>query len=190
MKHNAYDFDKTIYTSDSTMDFYFYCLKRNPMMLVELPLTGLYFLRYAFRLSSKTEFKEKMFRFLRHLDGVDNLVLAFWVSHKKKMAHFYKDRQRPSDIIISATPEFLLKPICTTLGLENLIASRVDRFTGHYEGENCHGKEKVRRLKEAMPEAEIEEFYSDSLTDTPMAMLAEKATLVKNGRLYPWPSPL
>ena len=62
----------------------------------------------------------------------------------------------------------------------------MDRHTGETEGENCHGEEKVRRLREAYPEVEIREFYSDSLSDTPLAKLADKAYLVKGQELLPW----
>lgn len=31
---NIYDFDETIYDSDSTKDFYFYCLKKYPKILL------------------------------------------------------------------------------------------------------------------------------------------------------------
>lgn len=33
---NVYDFDKTIYAGDSTIDFYLFCLKRQPAIL-QLP---------------------------------------------------------------------------------------------------------------------------------------------------------
>ena len=48
--------------------------------------------------------------------------------------------------------------------------------TGLYDGLNCHGEEKVRRMRELYPDAEIEQFYSDSLHDTPLARLARRST--------------
>ena len=54
------------------------------------------------------------------------------------------------------------------------------------EGENCHDTEKVRRFRALYPDAEIDEFYSDSLSDSPLAELAGKAFLVKKGRLSEW----
>ena len=63
----------------------------------------------------------------------------------------------------------------------------VDKKTGKYEGENCWGEEKVRRFKEKMPKAQIESFYSDSRSDTPMARLATgKSYLVKDDTLTLW----
>ena len=61
-----------------------------------------------------------------------------------------------SDLIISASPEFLLKPICGILGIKHLIASKVSPVDGKYTGKNCHGKEKVRRFKQLYNE-KIEE---------------------------------
>ena len=93
--------------------------------------------------------------------------------------------KQPTDIIISASPEFLLKPICDKLGV-TMLATKVDNKTGLFDGENCHGQEKVRRLHEIYPGAEIDEFYSDLYCDTPLARLAKKAYIVKGERLTPW----
>ena len=79
----------------------------------------------------------------------------------------------------------MLKPICDQLGV-SLIASIVDPLTGHSE-ENCYGPAKVKRFKEVYGEAKVEAFYSDSLSDTPMALLADKAYLVKDDLIVEWP---
>ncbi|MDE6357601.1 MAG: haloacid dehalogenase-like hydrolase, partial [Eubacteriales bacterium] len=90
------------------------------------------------------------------------------------------------DIIISASPEFLLKPICEKLGIKYLIASKVDKKTGKYEGLNCYGAEKVIRLNKEMPNTEIREFYSDSFSDEPLAELADKSYIVLGEELFDW----
>ncbi len=187
MEYNVYDFDKTIYLRDSTADFYFYCLRRYPSILAELPLTALYFALYALQRCSKTIFKEKMYRFLRHLPDADRLVRDFWQEHRGHMAAYYSQVRRSDDIIISASPEFLLEPIAEQMGFGTLIASRVDKKTGLYNGLNCYGQEKVRRLKELLPHVEINRFYSDSLSDTPLATLAKEAFFIRNGIPEPWP---
>ena len=68
-----------------------------------------------------------------------------------------------------------------------LIASRVDPKTGKYTGFNCYGEEKLLRLREVFPDAEVDSFYSDSLSDAPLAYISKQAFLVKNGKLSPWP---
>ncbi|MBP1552035.1 MAG: haloacid dehalogenase-like hydrolase, partial [Oscillospiraceae bacterium] len=86
-----------------------------------------------------------------------------------------------------ASPYFLLEPIIKELGIKHLMASNVDRYTGVYDGINCHGKEKVRRFYEVFPDGEIDDFYSDSLSDSPLAEISKRAYLVKDFDLLPWP---
>jgi phosphoserine phosphatase len=94
--------------------------------------------------------------------------------------------KKPSDVIISASPEFLLEPICNRLGIGTLMASRTDKHTGQFSGKNCHGEEKVVRFRSLFPKDEVDEFYSDLYCDTPMARLAKRAYIVKGERLKPW----
>ncbi len=183
---NIYDFDETIYDSDSTKDFYFYCLKKYPAMLKSVPYMVLAFCLYIIGVWSKTHFKEIMYRFLLCVPDIDVTVERFWNDNEHKVKQWYKDRQCEDDIIISASPEFLLKPICKRLGIHHLMASRVDKHTGKYTGENCWGEEKVKRLYERLPNVHCEEFYSDSLSDTPLAKLADKAMIIRGDELIEW----
>ncbi len=182
---NVYDFDQTIYHGDSTRDFYFFCLKRHKNIIKFLPAVLVHFLKFACGRITKTQFKEKFYVFLTALDDVDREVEIFWEMHEKNLKKWYLGQKKDSDLIISASPEFLLSPICKKLGIE-LIASRVDKFSGKTEGENCYGNEKLVRLKEKNRQFYIEEFYSDSYSDSPLALLAEKAFLVDGDRLLPW----
>ena len=185
---NAYDFDKTIYDGDSTRDFFLYCIRRNPSLLRYLPMQGWHALLWkGFHVHSKTEFKENFYRFFKGISDIDRYVDDFWAGHFKNIKSWYLAKKRPDDLIISASPEFLLTPAIKKLGLSHLIASRVDRKTGAYTGENCWGEEKVNRLKAQMPNAQIEDFYSDSLSDTPMAELATgHKWIVRGNRLIEW----
>ena len=56
---NVYDFDKTIYDGDSTLDFYLFSLKKNPMLIRFLPVQIIGFIKYMFGLCPKLYFKEK-----------------------------------------------------------------------------------------------------------------------------------
>ena len=183
---NAYDFDHCIYAGDCTIDFYRYCLKHKTALLRYLPRQIWGLVLYAFGFIQKTAFKERFFCFLQGLEDRDALIAAFWATHKEKIYGWYLERQNENDLIISASPEFLLKPLLKRLGLA-MIASRVAPQTGVYDGQNCHGEEKVRRMREQYPELQIEEFYSDSRSDTPLARLARKAYMVKGDALSPFP---
>ncbi len=182
---NVYDFDKTIYDGDSTADFYIFSLKRHKGIILLSPsLFGAFLRFYVFKRGTKTEFKEKMYRFLTKCELETDLA-DFWETHKKNIKRFYISQRRDDDLIISASPEFLLEPICRELGVA-LLASRVDGKSGKYDGINCHGKEKVRRFCEAYPDGVIDDFYSDSHSDDPLAEISKRAFLVKGERLTAW----
>ena len=182
---NVYDFDHTIYQGDSTLDFYFYCLKRFPVILMDIPkqLAGAW--NYRRGKCSKTQFKESFFCYLKRINEIDSVVESFW---KEKISHiepWYQSQKTSDDIIISASPEFLLSVVCNRLGVR-LIASKVDEMTGKFTGENCYGQEKVRRLQMEFPQIQVNQFYSDSRSDEPLAKLARESFLVKGGKINSW----
>ncbi|MCI8404586.1 MAG: HAD-IB family phosphatase [Clostridia bacterium] len=183
---NIYDFDETIYDSDSTKDFYFYCLKKYPKILLSVPAMAWSFFLYILGIKSKTQFKQKMYRFLNYVPDIDAELTVFWDKNEYKIKQWYRNRQKEDDMIISASPEFLLKPICNRLGINHLIASKVDKKTGVYTGENCWGEEKVKRLYKEFPDTVCEEFYSDSLSDTPLSAIASKAGIIRGEEVVAW----
>lgn len=183
---NVYDFDYTIYQGDSTVEFYRFCRKKKPSLLWRYGMEQLFgFVYYGMGGVSKTTLKEYFFSFLRGIPDVDAWVAEFWAAHEGKMAPWLAEVQQPGDLVISASPEFLLRPICEKLGLA-LIASRVDPQTGKFQSENCRGEEKVLRYQAEYKETPVENFYSDSLTDLPMAKLAQKAWFIRNGKVLDW----
>ncbi len=183
---NIYDFDKTIYDGDSTADFIKYCACRyKRACLWAVPTLWAFFL-YVLGIYSKTRFKERMYGFLKMIPDIDEAVNDFWDKHEHNILEYYKKQRKEDDIIISASPKFLLEPICKRLGIKDLIASRVDKKTGKYSGENCWGPEKVRRLKDEYGITGCDEFYSDSFSDGPLASIAKKAFIVRKNELTLW----
>lgn len=182
---NVFDFDKTIYDGDSTIDFYFYCLRMNFSIIRFLPKQLLAAIQYKFRSISKTKFKEKFYSFLEELDDTEKMVTDFWDKHEHKIKKWYLEIQNEDDIVISASPRFLLVEICKRTNINELIASEVDIKTGKYTGINCYGEEKVRRFHEKHNER-IDSFYSDSRSDQPLADIAKDKYIVKGGTIVPW----
>lgn len=185
---NVYDFDQTIFQPDSSYCFVMYCLRHYPRaVLHSLPgisLTGIQALR---KQAETKELKEQAFSFLPWLDDVERIVAEFWDEHRNHLESWYMNQKRSDDLIISASPDYLLRPICEELGV-SLIATPMNPYTGKIQGLNCHDEEKVRRFRLAYPDGKIENFYSDSLSDSPLARLAHQAYLVKKGQLSPWPA--
>lgn len=188
MKIDIYDFDGTIYSGDSTIDFYLYCLKHNIFLIRFLPLQTLYFIKYKFKLVKKVKFKEKFFSFLKGINDVDKKVELFWNKNQNKIRYDLIKKTSNKKYIISASPEFLLKDISKQIGDFKLIASKVDKKTGKFSGENCYGEEKVRRLqKEINGDFEIENFYSDSKSDEYLANLSKNSYFInKKGKITIW----
>ena len=107
---NAYDFDETIYDGDSTRDFYFFCLKRHLQILLLLPYQAFWFLLFVLGIIRKTFFKERFYVFFRSVRDIDSEIKIFWDTHEKKIKKWYLEQKKDTDIIISASPEFLLAP--------------------------------------------------------------------------------
>lgn len=182
---NVFDFDKTIYSGDSTAAFFFWCLKKHPKVLIYVPKIAVASLSYyAFHIGSKTDFKEKMYSFLKACDGEKD-VADFWRDNLKNIKKFYIEMHKDDDVIISASPEFLLKPLEKELNI-TVIASIVDIHTGKYTGVNCYHAEKVRRFREIYPDGMIDSFYSDSYSDEPLAAIAKSAYIVDGENITEW----
>ena len=185
---NVYDFDKTIYSGDSTLDFYLFCLRRHPQVILCLPKQLGAAIRYKMRKIEKKKFKEVFYSFLTKLNNVDEDVQLFWNSHKGKVKTWYKEQQKQDDVIISASPEFLLSEISSRIGIRNLIASKVDKKTGLCLSENCYGEEKVKRFNEVFPTDVIDNFYTDSYSDLPMLQKSIKGYIVSGDCIKSWNS--
>lgn len=182
---NVYDFDGTIYDGDSSVDFFLYVLKQKPSLLRYAPRQVWGFILFGLKHINKTELKEYFFSFLSGIDS-EKLTEGFWNQNQYRIYKWYLEQQQPDDIIVSASPEFLLKPICRRLGIHNLIASKVDAQSGKFSGENCRGAEKVQRLAKEYNVTQIDNFYSDSHSDLPLAQIAKNAFLIVNGSARKW----
>ncbi len=182
---NIYDFDGTLYGGDSTLDFILYSLKKHPTLVRFLPGIGWKFAKYACKSIDKTTFKQGLYHLFSGYDA-EGLLEEFWDAHQHKIFPWYPGQQETTDIVISASPEFLLRPICKRLGIRHLIASRVDVKTGKYTGQNCWGPEKVDRLKEELGITHCGKFFSDRYSDQPLADIADEAFLIVKGEIRPW----
>ncbi len=184
---NVYDFDKTIYAGDSTVDLFLWLMKRHPRMLLNLPLTAFSGVAYLMHIYTKTKMKQNFYRAFRYVKDLKKEVSLFWDLHLNKIYPWYYDQQKNDDLVISASPEFLIGEACKRLGIHFYMASVVDMSTGAYIGLNCHGEEKVRRYRERFGQEPINNFYSDSFSDQPLADISEKSYMIINGKITNWP---
>ena len=186
MTRNVYDFDGTIFAGDSTIEFYKYCIFKYPRVIFSIPFAIIGFIFYKLRIWPKEIFKEHFYQFLKEIPDVDDAVKKFWEKNINRIELWYLIQQQANDLLISASPEFLLKPLCERIGINYLVASKVDPCTGKLLGPNCWGEEKVIQMDAKFPEINILEFYSDSLSDLPLAKKAQNSFFVKDGSIYKW----
>ena len=189
---NVYDFDHTIYNGDSSVDFSCFYLRRHLTLLLCLPVQFFAVIGIKLGFLSVKHGKELFFSFLKLCPADQKDIMDFWKTHSNKMTSWYLEHQQPDDLIISASPEFLLQPFIESTLKKKVIATKVDSYSGKILGENCKGDEKVRLFFEHYPAGHIECFYSDSMSDTYLANIATCAFLVKNkstqkAELHDWP---
>jgi len=179
LEFNIYDFDHTLYDGDCSIDFYFFCITRQPSLLRYIPIQALHLALFLLKIESRTSFKSNFFVYLRGIKDIDSMVALFWKRSVLKLKSWYRATNYQEGVIISASPKFLLQPALSELGINALIATDMDTRRGTIKGENCYGEEKVRRFRKQFPQAIVREAYSDSEVDAPMLRLAEKQYRVK-----------
>jgi len=109
---------------------------------------------------------------------MDGLIQEFWDKHEHKIKPFYKAVMRDDDVIISASVDILLKELFSRIGIKYYIASKIDKTSGEVL-EICYRKNKVSLFQRNFPDAQIDNFYTDSKNDAAMMQLAKKTYLVK-----------
>lgn len=185
---NVYDFDGTIFPGDCSIGFCFWCMKRHPKLWFTFFPKALknLILRKKGKITEAV-MQRKFFSYLTLIDDFDVQIERYWDKNEKKIASWYLAQKRPDDLIISASPDCIIGPIAKRLGV-NFIATEYDREYGVYLNNMMYAKEKAKYIiDQGFPL--IENFYSDSLADTPLALCAEKAHLVTNNAstVVDWP---
>ena len=185
---NVYDFDGTIYPTDCSIDFFFWCMKRHPKLWVTyFPKTIKNLVLRKMGKMTEATMQREFFGYLTLVDDFDEQIERYWDRNEKRIASWYLAQKRPDDLIISASPNCIIEPIANRLGVR-FMATDFDREFGVFLNKMKYAKEKARYIiDQGFPM--IENFYSDSLADTPLALLAEKAHLVTNkaSTVIDWP---
>lgn len=180
---NVYDFDKTIYRSDSGVDFILFSLKKYPLkVLKSIFKTIPILIMFLFKKKNFMDVKSSIVYYINEID-LDKLLKQFWDTHESYINDFYKEKHDKTDVIISANYEFLLIPICKRLGVQNLIATSYDFNEKKLIGTHSKGKEKIKLFYERYPNFKMNTTYSDAKVDIPLLEEGKNAFVVKKGNL-------
>lgn len=185
---NVYDFDGTIFPGDCAIGFGFWCMKRHPKLCFTF-LPGMIRTLIEYKMGKIPNYllQRKLFSYLTMIDDFDVQIKQYWDKNEGKISSWYLAQKKPDDLIISASPDCIIGPIANRLGV-NFIATEFDREYGIYLNNLMYAKEKAKYIIDhGFPM--IENFYSDSLADTPLALCAEKAHLVTDNAstVIDWP---
>ena len=181
-----FDFDGTITTKDSMMEFIrFY--RGDLQYYAGFLLTSPFLLAYKAGLIKKNTAKQKFLGFYfkgESLTSFEARCKAFAkevlpsLIRPKAMQEIKKLKEAGVKVVIvSASAENWIRYWALEHGLE-LMGTRLkveqDKITGSFDGENCYGDEKVCRIKEQYALKDYQEIfcYGDSSGDKPMLQLA------------------
>ncbi len=158
----AFDFDGTLTDRGSVFDFLVTVVGRRAVLEATAALAPALARAALAGGAAADDTKERLF--IRLLAGVESARVSeeaaeFGVHHVA--AHVRPDVRRRLDwhrcrgdavVVVSASPEVYVAAAADWLGAEGSVATRLEvgadgRLTGRYEGRNCRGEEKIRRLR-------------------------------------------
>ena len=185
---NVYDFDGTIFPSDCSIGFCIWCMNRHPKLWFTFaPKAIRNLIRKKRGKIPEYLMQREFFGYLTLIDDFDVQIERYWDKNETRISAWYLAQKRPDDLIISASPTCIIEPIAKRLGVR-CMATEYDREFGVFLNNMMYAREKAKYIFDhGFPV--IDNFYSDSLADTPLALCAEKAHLViKNAStVVDWP---
>jgi HAD superfamily hydrolase (TIGR01490 family) len=195
----VFDLNGTLYNKTSKDEFFkFICSKKQSKAMYIFQM-AYYQLRMKLHTISQTDFKENFFNYLDNLPPrqVEAYAKEYW--EKEYPGQFNKqiidrlDTLRKEGVkIYCATGglELYVKPLFDLYEVDGIVGTQVEYADDTYlvKGEACKGEEKIRRLEQCLKGKpyQIVEAYSDS--KEPILDKAQKAFLVKDGKINPYSS--
>ena len=185
---NVYDFDGTIFPGDCSIGFAIWCMNRHPTLwFTYFPRIAWALVQYKRGKIPNYKLQAVMFSYLTKVDDFDVQIERYWDRNEKRIAPWYLAQKRPDDLIISASPLCIIERIAGRLGVD-CDATEYDRELGVFMNNLMYATEKsMYMIEHGLPQ--IENFYSDSLADTPLALCSDHAHLVTDNAttVTDWP---
>lgn len=180
-----FDFDGTITEKDTLLEFIKYS-KGVLAFYFGFLLNSPYLLAYKLKVISNQKAKEKILQFFFKRTPVEDFQQKCEAFTQKRLPELIRSKAAheieklknagAEVVIVSASPQNWIASWAGSMQLQ-LIATRLEirnqKITGKIEGLNCHGAEKVRRIKELYSLDGYDEIYTygDSKGDRPMLRL-------------------
>jgi len=181
-----FDFDGTITEKDTFLEFIKFS-KGVPAFYAGFALYAPVLIAYKLNIISNQRAKEIMIRhffgnmpageFQRVCQDFSTQILPKLIRDKALKELITLQKAGAEVVVVSASPENWLLSWCAGMNLQciatRLIVNR-EKITGRIDGLNCHGEEKVRRIRERYNLADFDAVYcyGDTPGDRPMLALA------------------
>lgn len=181
-----FDFDGTITTKDTLLEFIRFS-RGTARFYAGFLLNSPYLVAYKLKLISNQTAKEKVLRFFfgqMPVNEFEEQCSRFasqvipQLIRPRALDEIKKLQENDTKVIIvSASPENWVHKWSDTLGVKTIatqLTVQEGKLTGTIAGNNCHGKEKVRRIQQNFNLKEFEEIYAygDTSGDKPMLAIA------------------
>lgn len=181
---NIYDFDGTIYNGDSGIDFIKYSFIRAPFLVtISLIKCFFKFLKYKRGKVKFEEVKSAIFSYVKRINNLERFISKFVNKNKYKIKRFYLTQKKKNDVIITASLDFYVKPLCHSVGIKRIISTKYDVNKCQIIGDNCKGDIKAQMIEKRFPNTKIKDIYTDSLSDSSMFKYAQNVYIVNKDKI-------
>jgi phosphatidylglycerophosphatase C len=194
-----FDLDRTLTRRGCFTPFILYVAIRRPRRFLSFHRIILAALLKIVGLYRRDDIKLLMWREVvgglsrEEAETLGNTFARVWIQNelRRQTKTNIKKHQEAGDRLILATAamDIIADPIGRTLGFDDIISTRTHwtaegRVSGNFDGENCYGEEKLRRVNLILGDfAPSKTFtYSDHVTDLPILLWAENGIAVNPHR--------
>lgn len=182
----VFDFDNTLYSGESAVDLFFFMIKENPRLMRFIPTIIFNTVKYKLCLVEKDRMEATINRLMKTMIRSREQLLRtseeFWKLSRSRLNPAILRHIAPEDVIITASPRFLIEGIGDSLPTRNIVCSEVDLDRKCVTWFNF-GENKVRRYKELYGGRPVSCFFTDSYNDRAMMAVSRKVFLVRKGRI-------
>ncbi|PXY02124.1 hypothetical protein DF185_05625 [Marinifilum breve] len=183
----VFDFDRTLTTFDTTLDFFQFCGRKKSFFLLRYYLYLFLWLMQKLELISNLQLKNwgvKLFIQPYHTEEMHQLAKEFSSRIKLNQIYDYNFKNECSNarvIIVSAAFKIFLEQLFPNI---EIIATSLAIKEGRYFKieEHIYGEKKAFKLLEKGVD-KIDRIYTDSKSDLSMALMSAECYLVVNSKI-------
>lgn len=182
----VFDFDNTIYHGESSIDFSIFMIRKNRRIILYLPTIFICLVKYKLCLVDKVKLEKTINDFLKVMikdkRETFRMIVEFWAKNEHKLNKRILGLIKRDDVIMTASPSFLVHGIQERLNTRNIICTEVDPDKKEMTYFNF-GENKLRRYNKLYGDRKIDCLFTDSYNDKAIMDISEKVYIVRKGRI-------